>query len=76
MRRQDREIKDRVRIDEIIESCDCIRVGLSAQEGAYIVPLNFGYAPGDPAKFYFHSAFWSRSTPPASRPTSWQASFR
>lgn len=56
MRRQDREIRDRARIDEIIESCDCIRVGLNAQDGSYIVPLNFGYEPGEPAKFYFHSA--------------------
>lgn len=56
MRRHDREVSERVKIDEIIESCDCIRLGLNAEDGAYIVPLSFGYVPEEPAKFYFHSA--------------------
>ena len=56
MRRQDREVSERAKIDEVIESCDCIRLGLNAEDGAYIVPLSFGYAPEEPAKFYFHSA--------------------
>ena len=56
MRRHDREVSERAKIDEIIESCDCLRLGLNAADGAYIVPLSFGYAPEEPAKFYFHSA--------------------
>ena len=56
MRRHDREIAERERIDEIIESCEVLRLGLNAEDGPYIVPLNFGYAPGSPAKFYFHGA--------------------
>ena len=56
MRRSEREVTDRSKIDEIIESCDCIRLGLNAEDGAYIVPLSFGYVPGEPAKFYIHSA--------------------
>lgn len=56
MRRNEREVTDQRRIDEIIEGCDCIRLGLHAEEGAYIVPLSFGYVPGEPAKFYIHSA--------------------
>ena len=56
MRRQDRQVTEQAKIDAVIESCDCIRLGLSAEEGAYIVPMNFGYVPGIPAKFYMHSA--------------------
>ena len=56
MRRQDREVVQQNEIDAIIESCDCLRLGLNAEDGAYIVPLNFAYVPGKPAKFYFHSA--------------------
>lgn len=56
MRRHDREVSERAKIDEIIESCDCLRLGLNAEDGAYIVPLSFGYAPEEIAKFYFHSA--------------------
>lgn len=56
MRRQEREVQDRAQIDETILSCDCLRIALSAPEGAYIVPLSFGYEGGTPAKFYVHSA--------------------
>ena len=60
MRRHDREVTERAKIDEIIESFDCLRLGLKAEDGAYIVPLSFGYAPGEIAKFYFHSAMEGR----------------
>ena len=56
MRRHDREVAEQHRIDEIIESCEVLRLGLNAEDGSYIVPLNFGYLPGTPAKFYFHGA--------------------
>ena len=57
MRRHDREVTERAKIDEIIESCDCIRLGLNAEDGAYIVPLSFGYVHEDDSlTLYFHSA--------------------
>lgn len=57
MRRKDREIIDRQRIDEIILSCDCCRLGLIEGDSAYIVPLSFGYTSRvDRASFYFHCA--------------------
>jgi nitroimidazol reductase NimA-like FMN-containing flavoprotein (pyridoxamine 5'-phosphate oxidase superfamily) len=43
MRRKDREIKDYNKMLEIIDQCDCIRIGFKEQEGTYILPLNFGY---------------------------------
>ena len=60
MRRHDREVTEQAKIDEIIDCCDCLRLGLNAEGGAYIVPLSFGYAPGEPARFYFHSAMEGR----------------
>ena len=45
MRRQDREVLQPEQIDAIIESCDCLRLGLNAEDGAHIVPLNFAYVP-------------------------------
>ena len=56
MRRRDREVVQPEKMDEIIECCEVLRLGLNADDGPYIVPLNFGYAPGSPAKFYFHGA--------------------
>lgn len=46
MRRQDREVLQPEQIDAILESCDCLRLGLNAEDGAYIVPLNFAYVRG------------------------------
>ena len=56
MRRADRAVTDRERILQVIESCECCRVGFSCPEGAYIVPLNFAFVPGAPDRFYFHGA--------------------
>lgn len=53
MRRGQNEVKDRKEIDEIIASCDVIRVGMSVDNVPYIVPMNFGY---DGKTFYFHGA--------------------
>lgn len=57
MRRKDREIIDIAYINQIIESCDCCRLGLLDGDRPYIVPLNFGciYENGN-LVFYFHSA--------------------
>lgn len=57
MRRSDREITDPAKIDEIINSCGCCRIGLCDNGRAYVVPLNFGYISEKGSRiFYFHSA--------------------
>ena len=57
MRRSEREITDFDQMLAVVESCDCCRLGLVTEEGAYIVPLNFGYeARGGELTLYFHSA--------------------
>lgn len=57
MRRKDREIKDFAKMMEILETCDCCRLGLTDDDGAYIVPMNFGYEESDDnLVLYFHCA--------------------
>ena len=53
MRRNDREIKDRKDIDEIIKRCQVCRLALCEDGQPYVVPLNFGY---DGRFLYFHAA--------------------
>ena len=53
MRRHDREVSERAKIDEIIESCDCIRLGLNAEDGAYIVPLELRLRAGRDCEVLF-----------------------
>lgn len=57
MRRSDREIREAERIDAIISSCHCCRLGFCDGEDVYIVPLSFGFRSEDGKRvFYFHSA--------------------
>lgn len=57
MRRYDREITDYYKMQEIMEQCDCCRLGLQDEDGVYIVPLNFGYEEKNgKLTLYFHSA--------------------
>lgn len=57
MRRKDREITDPLQISKIIDACDCCRIGFQAQDGVYIVPLNFGFLTEEEQRiFYFHGA--------------------
>lgn len=68
MRRKDREVTDRDSILSVIEQCDTIRLGMSDQEGVYIVPLSFGYTyEEDMLTFYFHSASEGRKAAILSR---------
>lgn len=61
MRRKDREVTDQNKIDEIIRSCYCCRVGFVDDGLAYIVPLNFGYEIENGERyFYFHGALKGR----------------
>lgn len=57
MRRKDREIIEPARINEIIRSCFCCRLGFQDGEDVYIVPLSFGFEVQDGKRFfYFHGA--------------------
>lgn len=57
MRRKDREVTDPQRMDEIIDACDCLRLGIATGEAPYVVPLNFGYLrQGAAPVFYAHCA--------------------
>ena len=57
MRRNDREVTDMMKIEDIISRCTCCRIGFQDDGEVYIVPLSFGYAvKGDTYIFYFHGA--------------------
>ena len=57
MRRKDREITDFHKMIEILNACDCCRIGLVDENEAYIVPMNFGYEVVDNSlTLYFHCA--------------------
>ncbi|MCH5148336.1 MAG: pyridoxamine 5'-phosphate oxidase family protein [Clostridiales bacterium] len=57
MRRKDREVTDRQAIIDIVESCQCCRIGFQDDGEVYIVPLNFGFEySGQRIVFYFHGA--------------------
>ena len=61
MRRTDREITDREKINKIIEACHCCRLGFCDEGKVYIVSLNFGYEDeGSRRVFYFHGAMEGR----------------
>jgi uncharacterized protein len=53
MRRSEKEITDRRRIDQIISEALVCRVAMSIEDRPYLVPLSFGY---DGESIYFHSA--------------------
>lgn len=57
MRRKDREVTDMARIMEIVQQCDCCRLGIQDGEGVYIVPLNYACVHENGAtSLYFHCA--------------------
>lgn len=53
MRRTDREITDRIEIEEILGSCITLRLGMCRDGVPYVVPLNYGFEDGS---LYFHCA--------------------
>ena len=59
MRRNDREVKDRKGIEEIILRCKTCHVAMVDDSSPYVVPLSFGYGflDDDTLVLYFHSAF-------------------
>lgn len=61
MRRTNIEVTDPEKIDRIIRSCHCCRLGFQDGEDVYLVPLNFGYLREDETRiFYFHGAHEGR----------------
>lgn len=55
MRRSDREIIDINKINEIIQNCYCMRIGMYDNGHIYIVPVNFGHkVENNMHTFYFH----------------------
>ena len=56
MRRKDREVTDLSRMLEVLQACDCCRLGLVDGDEAYIVPMNFGFTQEDGnLVLYFHT---------------------
>lgn len=53
MRRTDKEISDRRRIDEIIRGSLVCRVAMAKDNAPYVVPMSFGY---DGEAIYLHTA--------------------
>lgn len=43
MRRAERNVTDPARIAEILNKCDCCRVGFWDGEEVYLVPMSFGW---------------------------------
>lgn len=57
MRRRDREITDKKRIEEFIANEQILRIAFYDEGDIYIVPVNYGYSYDDEKySFYFHGA--------------------
>ncbi len=56
MRRKDREITDKNRIEEFIATEQILRVAFYDDGEIYIVPVNYGYFFDEQYVFYFHGA--------------------
>lgn len=56
MRRKDREITDKNRIEEFIATEQILRVAFYDDGEIYIVPVNYGYFFDGQYVFYFHGA--------------------
>lgn len=57
MRRKDREVTELVKIKEIIDKSEIIRIGYYDEGEIYIVPVNFAYTEENGKyTFYFHGA--------------------
>jgi hypothetical protein len=53
MRKAEREIKDRVELEDVIRRAEICRLAMIDDGEPYIVPMNFGYSDGC---LYFHCA--------------------
>ncbi len=48
MRKPNRQVKTAEQLHAIVEDCHTVRLALADEEGAFIVPLSFGYDWADP----------------------------
>ena len=53
MRRKDREITDKVQIEDILKKGNLLHLGLADSNLPYVVPMNYGYSDGN---LYLHCA--------------------
>jgi nitroimidazol reductase NimA-like FMN-containing flavoprotein (pyridoxamine 5'-phosphate oxidase superfamily) len=62
MRRQDREVKDKAEIEDIIKQCKICHLAMVDEGMPYVVPLSYGYSflDDNTLELYFHSAFEGR----------------
>ena len=56
MRRRDREITDKIAIEEFIAKEQILRIAFYDEGDIYIVPVNYGYLYDEKYLFYFHGA--------------------
>ena len=57
MRRKNREVTDKQDILDILRRCDTVRIGLTGNDGPYVVPVSFGLdLSGEKPVVYFHCA--------------------
>lgn len=57
MRRKDREVTDAEEIRRVLDTCKVCRVGMSDEDGIYIVPVNYAYILEDrKLTLYVHGA--------------------
>lgn len=56
MRRKDREITDKDRIEAFIKNEQILRIAFYDEGDIYIVPVNYGYLYDGKYTFYFHGA--------------------
>ncbi len=61
MHRREREVTDEKKIQDILSSCEVIRVAIADVKAPYILPLNFGHEwVGETLCFYMHGALQGR----------------
>ncbi|MBE5895288.1 MAG: pyridoxamine 5'-phosphate oxidase family protein [Lachnospiraceae bacterium] len=56
MRRRDREITNKIVIEEFIAKEQILRIAFYDEGDIYIVPVNYGYLYDEQYTFYFHGA--------------------
>ena len=61
MRLAKREVTETEALRQILEDCDVVRLGLTDEDGMFIVPVNFGYELSEEngarkLRLYIHSA--------------------
>ena len=86
MRLAKREVTETEALRQILEDCDVVRLGLTDEDGMFIVPVNFGYELSEEngarkLRLYIHSAkegrkAYLRPSGTACGPLIWNGRFR